>query len=497
MHYYSKSKYVDFCDCNKKLWCQLHKPEEKEDLNLETIFANGNAVGALAREYFLNTAFVDSPENDLKFMVEKTKEFLLNGEETIAEASFFYENNYCACDLLHRNPDGSFDIYEVKSTTKVVNHYYDDLAYQVYVLTNCGLKIRNTYLMHVNAFYVLRDSFNIQKYFRISDLTLEVKEKVLNVKDVLDTANLILDNENPPQIPITKICEDCAFKSYCYKMAGIQKDSVIYLYNNRNKYNQIASNIHTFADLIANDSKLSTIQKRQINFHYHNLPDHFDVEAVQGFLNQIEFPLYFLDFESLQSPIPKLKGTKPYSQVCFQYSLHILNKENNLAHTEFLGKEGTDFRLSLVEKLLKDLGTTGRILSYNTSFEMTRIKEMAELFPVYREDLLATLDRFLDLATIFQKGYYYNQRMGRSFSIKSVLPALFPLDPSLDYHNLEGVQNGTDAMFQFGILETLPKAEREKIRQQLLQYCALDTYAMVKIYKHLVEKTEKKCIILV
>lgn len=487
MYYYSKSKYVLFCDCKKRLWCEKYHRDRKEELDNATVLANGNTVGALARNYFPNTILVDSPENNLAYMVNETKRLLAEGTTTIAEASFFYMNNYCACDLLHKNEDGSYDIYEVKSTTKVVDHYLDDIAYQRYVLTNCGLKIRNTYLMYINSFYYLKDEFDIYGYFKLEDLTKEVLDKQIEIEPTLQHSNEILDSEIPPFVEISKKCDECPFKTYCYESNGITSDSVIYLYNNKNKYKQRSNNIFTFNDLLKENVKLSEIQQRQIQYHYTDLPDYINKEKIKDFLDGIVYPIYFLDFESNQYVIPKFKNTKAFDQVCFQYSLHVLDESNNLSHYEYLGDEKIDYRLQLVEQLVKDLSDKGTIIAYNKGFEMTRIKEMAKIYPQYEEKLLALLPRFIDLADVFQKGYYYNKAMGKSFSIKSVLPALFSEDPSLDYHNLEGVHNGSEAMYAFDNLINLNEEERNITRQNLLKYCSLDTYAMVKIYNKLCE----------
>lgn len=84
----------------------------------------------------------------------------------------------------------------------------------------------------------------------------------------------------------------------------------------------------------------------------------------------------------------------------------------------------------------------------------------------------------------------YNRAMGGSFSIKSVLPAIFPDDPALDYHNLEGVHNGSEAMSIFPKMKDMPPEEQAKARHDLLKYCELDTFAMVKVWQALCEAAE-------
>ena len=130
------------------------------------------------------------------------------------------------------------------------------------------------------------------------------------------------------------------------------------------------------------------------------------------------------------------------------------------------------------------------VTAYNKSFECTRLKELAEAFPDLAEHLLNIRDHIVDLLVPFQSGWYYNRAMGGSFSIKSVLPAISPDDPDLDYHNLEGIHNGSEAMNAFAAMERMTPQERESTRQNLLKYCELDTYAMVKVWEELVRAAQ-------
>ena len=193
----------------------------------------------------------------------------------------------------------------------------------------------------------------------------------------------------------------------------------------------------------------------------------------------------------MQPVIPEFVGTRPYTQIPFQYSLHYIEREGGeLLHKEFLAESGEDPRRALAERLCEDIPAGACVTAYNKAFECTRIRELAEAFPDLAEHLLSIRDHIVDLLVPFQSGWYYNRAMGGSFSIKSVLPAIFPDDPSLDYHNLEGVHNGGEAMTVFPKIKDMPPEEQEKTRHDLLEYCKLDTYAMVKVWQELVRVSE-------
>jgi hypothetical protein len=235
--------------------------------------------------------------------------------------------------------------------------------------------------------------------------------------------------------------------------------------------------------------KLTAIQNMQVRCSM-DKTDHINPAGIQAFLDTVTYPLYFLDFESMQPAVPIYPNSKPYLQICFQYSLHYIEHEGGeLKHTAFLAESnGQDPRRELAESLCRDIPRNACIMAYNDPFEKTRIKEMASIFPDLADHLMNIHSHIIDLLIPFREGNYYRPNMGGSFSIKVVLPSLFPNDPELDYHHLsELVQNGGDAMTIFPKMKDMHPDEEQKARQALLEYCKLDTYAMVKIWRKMLE----------
>lgn len=212
---------------------------------------------------------------------------------------------------------------------------------------------------------------------------------------------------------------------------------------------------------------------------------------INEFLSTLSYPLYFLDFETMQEAVPLFDGAKPYAQIPFQYSLHYIERENGeLKHKEFLGVSGEDPRRKIAESLCENIPENVCVLAYNKGFECGRLKELAEQFPDLSKHLLNIKRNVKDLLVPFRKGGYYNKKMGGSFSIKSVLPAIFPDDPELNYHNLEEIHNGGEAMTVFPRIKDLPPEEQRKTRKNLLKYCELDTFAMVKVWQELLRASK-------
>ncbi len=495
MLYLSKSKYCGLWQCPKIAWMRKYKPEEVTiDGSVESRMENGNIVGDLAMGLFGNftevTAY-DGDNIDISKMLENTKFEMVKGTEIICEASFDYNGLYCAVDILKKENSG-WAIYEVKSSTHDEKDVYTaDVAYQKYVLEHCGVNVTGTYIITLDNEYVLEEELDIHKLFKITDVSDRLDCELTNIVANLSIAERLLKTDEEPNIDIHIGCKNpylCGFWKYCTK--HIPTPSVFDLYRLpfKDKLDYYYKGIYKFEDLLYNESMTNPKRLRQILHYVSKQPDYIDKDGICEFLGTLSYPIYFLDFETIQPVIPEFIGTKPYSQIPFQYSLHYIEKPGGeLKHKEFLAVSGEDPRRAIAERLCEDIPKDVCVTAYNKAFECTRIKELAETFPDLAEHLLNIESNIKDLLVPFQKGYYYTKAMGGSFSIKSVLPALFPNEPSLDYHNLEGVHNGGEAMTIFPKIKNMPPEEQERTRHNLLKYCELDTYAMVKVWEKLID----------
>lgn len=286
----------------------------------------------------------------------------------------------------------------------------------------------------------------------------------------------------------------CGYKAWCLR--GLPRPSVFDIgFGIRSLKKDLAYEIGiiSFEEIFNSDFPLNEMQLLQVKTAVLNLPPHIEPYSIRQFLNGLTFPLYHLDFETCQQAIPLWDGVKPYQQIPFQYSLHRQHKPDaEPFHKEFLGKEGTDPRRALAERLCADIPLGACVLAYSAGFEKGRIRELAELFPDLSDHLMNIHGSVKDLAEPFRKGYYYCREMGGSYSIKTVLPALFPNEPELDYSALNLIHNGGDAMAAFSTLHEKPAEDIAEIRAALLAYCRLDTLAMVRILDKLYEIVERE-----
>ena len=467
----SKSRYTLFCQCPKTLWLRTYKPDEATvDAGVEARFESGNEVGDLAMGLFGPfvevTAKREDGSLDLAAMVEKTKEEMERGTDVICEASFTFEKNYCAVDILRK-------------------------------LEQCGINVTDTYLVCLNSDYVRQGELNLQQLFVTIDMKELVENEYLKVPARVSQALKLLASEEEPDLDLSEHCMKpygCAFLDYCKRQHGVPQGEPtifdLYRMNFSKKLEHYHAGRILFEDV--REEALSDKQQMQVECTL-NKTEHIDVDGIREFLDSLSYPLYFLDFETLQQPVPQYNGQRPYQQITFQYSLHIKRSADApYEHREFLApNDGSDPRRHLAEQLCKDIPMNVCTLAYNKGFECGRIKELASLYPDLAVHLLNIRDHIQDLLTPFQSGYYYVPAMHGSFSIKSVLPALFPDEPSLNYHNLdERCQNGGNAMTLFPAIQFMEPEEAKASREALLRYCELDTWAMVKVWEKLKEVAE-------
>ncbi|MCR4916889.1 MAG: DUF2779 domain-containing protein [Prevotella sp.] len=526
----SKSRYTAFCQCPKNLWLKVYKPNEATiDAGLQARFAQGNVMGDLAMGLFgdFKEAHAEKADGslDLTKMVEQTRQWMDEGVENICEASFICEGGYCAVDIL-RKTNGGWDIYEVKSTSfpefngqeAKLEKYAPDIAYQKWVLEQCGVNVTGTYLVCLNSDYVRHGELDVKQLFVVNDMKEMVENEYLKVKARVSQAMTVVNSEQEPDMDLSEYCMKpygCAFWEYCKRRHGVPSPSVFDIYGGKGrggftfkkKLDCYRQGLVTFEDLRTKD--IGPIQNMQVESALTG-KEFINPEGIRKFLDRLSYPLYFLDFETMQDAVPRYDGAKVYAQITFQYSLHIkeipdtvveltdngrrmkIRKGKTPIHREFLApNDGSDPRRPLAEQLCRDIPMDACTLAYNKMFECGRIHELAALYPDLAPHLLNIADNIKDLIDPFRAGDYYVPAMGGSFSIKSVLPALFPGDPELDYHNLDDrCQNGGDAMTIFPRIKDMEPEEAKASREALLRYCELDTWAMVKVWEKLKEATK-------
>ncbi len=498
MRTFSKSKLMALRQCPKRLWLEVHRPDLREDsAATEASFQIGYQVGDIAQKIYDPEglgALIDVQNEGFEQAFARSKA-LLQSTQPIFEAGFSAGGALAFSDvMLPAQKDGQqvWRMVEVKSATKVKDYHRDDVAVQAFIAQSAGVALESIALAHIDSSWVYPGDEDYRGLLKENDLTAEAFARTEEVQGWIAQAQSIVAETDEPVMATGIHCDkpyECGFYDYCNRDEPKPEYPVYWLprISATKIQNLAAQGVDDLSDVP--DDLLNVMQQR---VKQHTLANtvYFDAAGAAADLAAHSLPAYFLDFETIQFAVPIWKGTRPYQMITFQFSLHTLNEDGQLKHTGFLDLSGNDPSEPFAHALIAACGEQGPVYVYNAGFETARIRELAARYPELSEPLLAINARVVDLLPIAQARYYHPSQHG-SWSIKKVLPAAVP---ELRYDALEGVQDGGMAMEAF--LEAIhpdSSAERKaEIEQQLLAYCQLDTYAMVRLWQVFAGRTEMR-----
>ena len=483
----SKSTFIRGLQCEKSLYLYKHHYNLKDPISpsLQATFDRGNTVGLLAQQLFPNGRDA-SPENHFKVYesVRKTNEFINQGEHIIYEATFIHNEVLCALDILVKDDEG-WKAYEVKSSKEGSPTYINDAAIQYHTITNSGIDLKDISIVHINNQYIRGEELDINQLFSIESVEDRVEELLPKIPDKISKFKEVIANPSIPDIDIGGHCfkpYECDFKGECWK--HIPDYSVFNISNLRKNrmFDLYKQGVITLDQIDLDKSPLNASQTLQITSEVDG-SSHIDKPKIREFINNLKYPLYFLDYETINPAIPYYNGVRPYQNLVFQYSLHIkTSPDSEVIHKEYLADPKNDPRTDFVKRLIEDCGETGDILVYNIGFERTKTKDLIEPFPEYADELKNIIKRLKDLMIPFQKKWFYTPQMKGKHSIKKVLPALIP---EMSYDDLDIQEGGTASNTFKTMIERTFEGNENEVRKQLLEYCKLDTFSMVKILEEL------------
>ena len=495
MRTFSKSKLLALRQCPKRLWLEIYHPELREDsAATQTSFQIGHQVGDIAQRIYDpegNGALIDVQSEGFSRAFKRSAE-LLDGTQVIFEAGFSAGGALAFADvMLPDQVDGKkvWRMVEVKSSTSVKDYHRDDVAVQAFIAQSAGVALQGIALAHIDSSWTYPGQGDYSGLLVETDLTAEAFSRSDEVKGWIAQAQGVDAMPSEPEIEIGAHCDvpfSCGFYDYCSRNEPKAQHPVHWLPYFGAKAQKLAEQGVIELAGVPNDQ----LNDKQLRVKTHTLAStvYFDAAGAAADLAVHSLPAYFLDFETIQFAVPIWKGTRPYQQNTFQFSLHTLSASGQLDHTECLDLSGDDPSEPLAHALIAACGERGPVYVYNAGFETARMRELAIRYPQFSNALLAIIARVVDLLPIARERYYHPSQQG-SWSIKKVLPAVVP---ELRYDALEGVQDGGMAMEVF--LEAIhPDTSFERktqIKRQLLAYCKLDTYAMVRLWQVFAGRTE-------
>ena len=481
----SKSTFLMGRQCSKLLWFRYNAKDQipAPDANQQAVFDQGTAVGELAQQLFPDGIEIDTEPGDFDGAIRLTQA-ALKQRRPIYEATFSFGGGYARADILVPVAGGAWDLVEVKSTTSLKEEVHlPDIAFQAFVLTGAGIKLRKCFLAHINNEFVRHGPIDPKKFFTLSEVTQLASVLTRDIADQIDAMQRVIGAKSHPDIKIGPHCDSpytCALHDRCWSF--LPEASVFTLYRGGQKaFSLLERGIQKIADIPA-DVELTDNQSIQRAALIAGQP-HIDRPALAAFLSQLEYPISYLDFETIGTAIPLFDGAKPYQQIPFQYSLDIVCQPGATPeHISYLADGTADPRPEFMRHLVKDLPATGSVVTYNASFETSRLKECCDLLPEFNPWLRKVTPRIVDLLLPFRGFRYHHPNQQGSNSMKAVLPAL----TGGGYENLT-IQEGGTASREFlrVTFGDVPAAERRRVRKDLEAYCTLDTLGMVQIVNQL------------
>jgi hypothetical protein len=442
----SKSDYMIFLKQPAWLWLKKNDPKKLPpvDENTQALFDAGHQFEPYAESQFTEGVTLGfSDYGEYLSLPQRTQDAIARGDQVLFQPRFEWNDFTCICDIVSFVGDNEVDLYEIKASTSVKVEHEFDLAFQTAVLEGTGLTVRNIYVIHVNNQYVRHGQIEADKITSTQDVTNKVRAKSELTAKYMPLALAVAQQSKMPD------------PSPALAKLGSKKDWL-----------QVYANIVPQEPKVWPENTAPVIQQSEI----------------KQFLSGLKYPLYFLDYETLMGLVPYFDGQRPYQQVPFQYSLHVLQSPDaELEQREYLHRDNSDPARPLTEQLIKDIGDNGTVLVWYEGFEKARNRELGEMFPEYKEAMEAINDRVIDLMTPFKKKWYDDPRFEGSASIKQVLPVLCL---ELSYKSL-GIQDGGSAqrLWMEAVLDEKRADQKDQILADLLEYCKLDTMAMVEIFK--------------
>lgn len=468
----TKSDFLTYLDAPCHLWAFKHDlvPIQERNAYLDHLSAQGYEVEKWALKYLtdcLIPAYGATPEDILIQQTVTTDNF-----EARADI------------LIRQHGTDVWDIYEIKSSTEVKKEHYYDVTFQTLVLKK-QYKIGRVFVMHLNRDYIRNGNVDCKKLFHVEDVSSTVDEMKEEVRDLREDALYVANQDSCQKFAGCWKPKECPCPDICH--IDLPEYSIFDINNftrSKKKVEQLlTAGVRSVHD-VPSEFALSDAQRLQVTVAQSGNP-FIDLQTIKAELQALVYPLCFIDYETFNPAVPMYDKYGPFTHIPFQYSLHIQREPSgNIEHYEFLHVDKTDPIPDFLQLLQEQLGSSGSILVWNKTFEGGRNKDMGAMYPEFAEFCENMNSRHYDLALIFQKQWYAHPEFKGSYSIKKVLPVLVP---ELSYKEME-VGEGATAMATWKRLvseENLATEERTRLREAMLRYCEMDTFAMVKIWQHL------------
>lgn len=499
----TKSLFVEFTSLPKLAWFHIHDKETYKKIQ-EHLYPTNDAINIGQQvEDCVKTLVGDLAEieckGDFLSVFDKTNELLSQHSTSLYQPRFQYQNLMMRADFLVLN-GGKYDLREVKSKNRIRKNtkaapieedLLADVSYQAYVLRKVlwDKFSGRVYFCYLNNNYVRQGELDIAQLIKKEEVSAELRDDE-KVETILNEMQSTLEKEKSDFDALYPYDNEDhmvyfgepAPKGTIWQIPGILKKKKVL-------YELGKTNIMDLGDAEKEILLSSTWEVGRTLLYvqdYQNWQRRIDKEGIEKKLSQLEYPLYFYDYETVSSPIPLFDGSSSRSQVPMQYSLHKVEKDGTITHKEALVEGVVSDNRAIIEQLYQDLdwAKEGTFIVRNKSFENSRNNEMGKIYPDYQEFFANVNERTFDLMEIFSEGLFFDRDFKGSASIKKVLPVL--TDLTYEGMNVPNGSIATDIILKIAT-GIITGDELKKSREDLLVYCEQDTWAMVRIWQEILK----------
>ena len=484
-----KSDYMLFLRHPAWLWLKKKNPDDLPPIppSVQHRFDDGYEFEKYAEKLFPNAIKVGfNDADDYGTILSQTVDAWKNGARCVAQGMYNSGEVTCITDILEAVGD-SYVLTEIKSSTAAKTDHELDLAFQKVILESAGFEIHQCRVAHVNSSYVRNGEIDLRKFVAFTDVTENVEKRLEKTKSNIDRALAVIRSEIIPDMD-PSIAASNAFSEWLEIRKTLEPHlKVDSIYSLPKISSGVAkklkkNNISMIRDI--KDASLLSHGAAKYWRAFERKDRFINTSKLKKFLNEIAYPIYYLDYETSSSAVPVWDHTAPYQQVPFQYSVHIKKDlQSDVQPFGYLHKAKDNPMDGLLEKLRKDIGDSGSVIVWNKSFEMDRNTEMAKYAPEYQEFLSGINSRVIDLMDPFKDEAITDPAFKGSNSIKDVLPVMVP---DYSYNDLK-IKDGGTAASEWKTVTLRDGPNREKVYAELIKYCERDTEAMVLIHEKLIE----------
>lgn len=487
----TKSDFLKYRQCPEYFWMHKYKPEVLDDKIVDPfvqqIIDQGIEVESWARKLFPNGQLISTWKDEA---LADTADAINDGAKILFQPAFAADGLKARIDILEKTANG-WNIYEVKGTTskqkKKAEHYWDAI-FQREVMTRAGYTIDKIFLIELDKSFVKDGTVDPKELLIATDITKELNSMNEEIRQEINLAKAHLAQQTQP----TQCnCHLKSRKNQCPAFKVFNPDFPTYAVHDLARVS--AKKLSQFDDIgvvsvdkIPTDADLTDNQRNQV-WTFQNDEIIIRPEQLLKHMSNLEYPLYFLDYETYPTAVPVYDGCYPFQQVPFQYSLHILEASGGeYVHKEYLHTDISSPTRSISERLCEDIGSKGSVIVWNKKFEKKCNEDLVKMYPDIADQINSINDRLYDLMELFSKQMYVHGDFRGKSSLKKVLPVICN---GLSYDGMNIADGGAAcSSWKEMVFGEISAEEKKTIKEDLLKYCELDTWAMVKIWEEMKAK---------